>query len=53
MNKGERSTKNKAMAAYLREKKVARDSGKCPICYGTVKNRDMESHIGMHARSGN
>lgn len=47
------STKDKQMAKYLKDHNITRDSGICVICGGVVKNKNVEAHIGMHARGGN
>lgn len=52
MNKGERSTKNKAMAAYLKAKGINRDSGRCVICNKIIRNIDTLNHYRSHSFQG-
>ena len=43
-----KSTKDKAMAADLKRRKVVRTTGRCPICYKLIPN-DALNHFRTHA----
>lgn len=39
---------NQAMAAYMKEHKIERESGRCSLCYTIVSLNMMYSHISFH-----
>lgn len=43
--KAAKGTKDKAMAAHLKEKGVRRTTGQCPSCHGTIANGQVHTII--------
>jgi len=51
MSKGSVAEKNRAMAAYLKERGVRRTSGRCPVCNKVIGINALQGHIATACRS--
>lgn len=49
---GMRRVKDQARAAYMKERGIARTSGRCCICNGMISLSQLEKHITNHAFAG-
>lgn len=45
-----RSAKDKQMASRLKSEGVERWTGKCCICYATIRNENTYAHYSAHSR---
>lgn len=50
---GDRSTKDKQMAAYLKAHGIVRGTGRCCICYAVIPNGIGAFNHSAHARGVN
>ncbi len=44
--KQDRKHKDKAMAAYMKEKGIKRTTAQCPMCHHTVSLGSLPAHVG-------
>ena len=45
--RGNRSTKDKGRASYLKKHGVCRTTGRCPLCYKMIALDRMHNHIAV------
>jgi hypothetical protein len=45
MAKAAKGSKDKQMAAHLKERKVKRTTGQCPMCHGSVGNGQLHTLV--------